>query len=1332
MRKKSVINKLLAFITVLAVTGGELAGTGITLYAAQDGMVAAEEAYDVRAAEDAADDGAEDAVPDTEAGADDGVEEAEAENAEAENAEDMSEADGSREEDYVQNEPQMGKVEKVAWETGIAVIRNYCPYGNLFVPLLNALGALNDSGPTMQDVSNEINNVSKEVSAVSGQLTEFRKEMGTKLDALQKDMSGEINTALNKVKNEIFINGVGSELDTLHAQLNDKNGIASKVDTINKNTRLSDQAKAIEIAYLIGSDKEWDEMQNALYRFNNLSDLLAGMTYRDTKGRNLYQVLYNNAAMDSMFTGEAYDRIDPYIERVMYEYWYDYSVIVQCLSAHLVVSQMTEAEAKALGAAEYNKYKKCRTYTSLVKDELDGINSDLYDSKSASSIISLYSTFKYKQEQDRLVFINKGKTEIAVAPEFDKISNDWTGKRNTGRATGGAVGAENLADDPKYKPYYQGQVDFVSGSTHLAPAYIKGVYEHVKSLSSSMSFYDYLKDIGFDVEKQRGNSKAYFATGDMKKKVYGDYYHYDRHAEFGFDTFDPKAAGDTSREEVFFKLDTDHVSEIYYIQKHAGGKKYKKTRFYIAVFVSRLDASFLGIKKTSRAQMPETAWGLEHWDDTYTLSLSTTHEGDFEACEPYPWKDTNWYGKNQFPVTIKDKNGNTVSRDYTLEAKEKDGVYFDDTYANVHFLPGTYHLRARMSSEAGRYFYSDWLTVNSVENHQSSIIVRSSANQKPVIRSDDMEVFSTDAAYSLVSDLIIDGDGTDVFTINTTYSLADNTMLQSKETSFDGIRIYNNYGDSDESGKVIFTKPGTFHIRAKLPGSDGGYTYSDWQEVRAKDPENCLTMFFYDTDGSVLHKIIAPEGTAIDSLGVVTDTDWNEEDEEDEEEEEEEEDPFIKKENHILTGWDLLEADGNPDGKAEEIPESMPGEDTSYYAMWERTLKDGYVTAGDAQALIKAVSEAPAAQTTKIALMDDMTVDRLSFPRASDAAIVIDGMEHTLTFTGNASIAPKNKQSLALEDITLKAEKNGRAGDVTVTASAGGLTLDGVDFECRQATVRASKGALNLKNVFFWKQPEKVSIKGGSKSELNVNGTVWAGPVTGFKKVTIHGLLIPYKTLKAGELKLESDGRLNVMKGAVINISRGISGTGTVYLDDGFTPITLGSGNSGCIMLVSDEPLQEHSMIFKGRGTGPGSVFDISGISPKVTDGSYKYGLYSKGGKTYLRAYRIKLGSRTYCEWGDCIADINKGKAASDRTMTLLGGYDISGALKLPSKGKCGRLTINGDGHRLTFNGGKATAGCDITFRNMTVRSVCGSWTLNKGRFEVACDNASLIGCTVK
>ena len=96
MRKKSVINKLLAFITVLAVTGGELAGTGITLYAAQDGMVAAEEAYDVRAAEDAADDGAEDSVPDTEAGADDGVEEAEAENAEAENAEDMSEADGSR------------------------------------------------------------------------------------------------------------------------------------------------------------------------------------------------------------------------------------------------------------------------------------------------------------------------------------------------------------------------------------------------------------------------------------------------------------------------------------------------------------------------------------------------------------------------------------------------------------------------------------------------------------------------------------------------------------------------------------------------------------------------------------------------------------------------------------------------------------------------------------------------------------------------------------------------------------------------------------------------------------------------------------------------------------------------------------------------------------------------------------------------------------------------------------------------------------------------------------------------------------------------------------
>ena len=88
-----------------------------------------------------------------------------------------------------------------------------------------------------------------------------------------------------------------------------------------------------------------------------------------------------------MFSSEAYDRIDPYMERVVYEYWYSYTVLAQCLSAHLTVSRMTDDEARALGDTLYHRYKDCKTRTSLVKDEVDGINKELLEKTGISWVL---------------------------------------------------------------------------------------------------------------------------------------------------------------------------------------------------------------------------------------------------------------------------------------------------------------------------------------------------------------------------------------------------------------------------------------------------------------------------------------------------------------------------------------------------------------------------------------------------------------------------------------------------------------------------------------------------------------------------------------------------------------------------------------------------------------------------------------------------------------------------------------------------------------------------------------------------------------------------------
>ena len=82
--------------------------------------------------------------------------------------------------------------------------------------------------------------------------------------------------------------------------------------------------------------------------------------------------------------------------------------------------------------------------------------------------------------------------------------------------------------------------------------------------------------------------------------------------------------------------------------------------------------------------------------------------------------------------------------------------------------------------------------------------------------------------------------------------------------------------------------------------------------------------------------------------------------------------------------------------------------------------------------------------------------------------------------------------------------------------------------------------------------------------------------------------------------------------------------------------------------------------------------------------------------------------------------------------ITLLSDVSISGALKLPTKGKCTHLTINGGGNALVFNAGTVTLTGGLTLRAVHKRSKKGTWTLKKGRYEVENDGSTLAGCHVK
>lgn len=1223
---------------------------------------------------------------------------------------------------------------KVAWQTGVAAVGEFVPYGRALFPFLNMIGGLMDSGPTNEDVYKKIDEVSNGINYLNKDLEQFRSEAEARLDELDKKMSDEIDTALNKIKNDVFINGVGSELDTLHAQINDKDGIASQIDIINNDTTMSDKVKAIEIASLIGNDKNWDETNNALYRFNNVGDLVAGQTYRDTGGRNLYQVLYDNAKLDHMFSGETYDSIDPYIERVVDEYFYAYTVLSQCLTAHLTVSRMTDEEARALGDAEYKKYLQCKTRTSLVKMEMDDINKELLDAGDSESIISLYSVFKYKYKHERFIFIDEGKTEIAVSNKLAQSKDSATGRKRVNISDHGVLDIYEMKSqwylNSHYTQYYRKQNSFVSGGTILEPAYVKDIYDHLQRRSSRISFYDYLKNNGFDIARYGKNS--FFATSKLKTTPVSFSQNRYWGCEYGFETFYMNMIGDPKTERPVCTLSVQTQT----IKKSEGGldteyksktdkRKHWTTHNYVYVIPS--GSAFMGFTKVSREKMPGNAAEVYEKDRSgYTVTV--TNNGSFEIRQKY---DLN----EQLKVTFKDANGKAVSNitkyqwEMDLSSLENGGHLYDDRYA-IFTKTGSFRLAVIAEDPAGKPIYSDWVEVKINDQSNSreldinckpkGIVAEVGKNYKA-----QTELFDWFAVYSLKEGQYV-----------TDYDL----IFQSYELPEDGIEL-------ETGGGLKFTRPGTYNIRCKVEDSEGGSTYTEWCTFRVKDPQECFTMTFLDSDGTILHNITKEEGSTIDEDEIPDGVEAYHRSKLELSGGEEVDFPETR-EGYTFVGWDLISDEAGGDGESDEMPDEMSGEDVTYKAIWQRTVKDGYLTVTDADSLTKAVSGAKSSETAYIALGNDVTLNKLDFPKSGNAAIVIDGMGHTLTFSKNAVVTPKDKQSLLLEDITIKAETKGKAQNISLTAAAGGIMLGKVNLTGKTASVNGSKGNLTLDNVMFNCDRSSVNaakdslllkdvialnltVKGSSKTVLTTEGEVGATTITGFKRVDNKGVLAPAKTLKVNYLNLSGNALLNVVKGASVTISKGISGSGTINLHNGFKPVVLGKDNSGSIRLVSDEAL-EYRMIFKTKAANLNKVFDVRELTGDSVNGKYEYGLYSKGDRAYLRAFTIKYNGNTYCEWQDMINDINRMKPAGEAVVTLLADVDVPGTLKLPARGRYTDLTINGGGHRLTFNSRNVTLTGNLTLRNISLASDTGEWILKKGKYEPVTSGTVLIGCTIK
>lgn len=761
---------------------------------------------------------------------------------------------------YGQNYASLGdQILSIGWETGIAAFGDLVKHGRIAAPFLTALGKMIGitGGVSLADLSKQISGLSKDIK-------EFRAEVNSRFDELYQKVD-TVNTEVKKINNKIFTDSVRTEFNVFHTQMYGyvdpvtgifRDGIGGQIDSIYESTKYNDEVKAIQTAVLIGKYNDWNNPENALFRFKHLGAILAGL-YKDEDfggDRDYYQVLYDTAVTDCMFTGEVYDEMEPYIDRMMEEFLYSYTALAQCLNASLIVSDMSDDTARAVAAqypndadSIYNYYLQCKTIDlSLVKNELDTITAMFLNADSPNSVISRYTVFKYKKQYDRCVLVNKGTEEVSFSTELMCAERPWTDDRRVGD-----WGAKFLPNTKKYDEVVDAQAELGF------PA--KKINDYIKEKASlnDMSFGEYLNKVGFSTSILYG-CDASFPIGKFPydetawgREYYTRYHAYDWFID-GFGTKNmisiPQLIQEAKEQNLYCNADKYEGSDYYYrvyawlptlpsVDCHSPASAaetaskiyivHRQEEYYSPIDGHKYDGvdqclrmyfydrKVCGFKTAERTVIPPTAQEIFNTEYPPTLELTILGGNRFQASEI----NLNYFTSIQLTENRKTINvikTSPYNKYYSFELMEEGQrhAYISEKWL-VFDEPGTFHIRVKYKDpEMTGYLYSDWTEIIYYRGYYSYSISGSFTG-------------TVGAAPTLFEQA---GEGYDPNSLHITFPDDTDFIAYTYEAfESDGISI-------DASGAVSFSMPGTYHVR--LISLVDNTPLCDWYEINAVMPDD--------------------------------------------------------------------------------------------------------------------------------------------------------------------------------------------------------------------------------------------------------------------------------------------------------------------------------------------------------------------------------------------------------------------------------------------------------------------------------------------------------------
>ena len=349
-------------------------------------------------------------------------------------------------------------------------------------------------------------------------LENLRSEINEQLTDIKKQIAATGEYVTEEFNNTLISNSFGKGLDTLHASVDT---IARQIESTKRNKNLTENEKLVEIASKIGSSSEWAKStDNIVNQMAVTRSMLKGTTFSDLNGRDIYEVLYDHYKTKCLFSSEVYDKETPYIQRAVCEYYYDYSVMLECMEAALKVSRFTAEEIDALSAKQKNMYYSVVSLDTVIEDEMIAQTLEMFNIHSDESVLSRYLTYMYNDRNSRYTYINKGnvmqpvKSELgSYAPGLEPAVGEIKVNDTNGSDSTAAHNAYNNSASSRYKNAVKNNYYVPAARINEMSGYIKSAYP-----GKFNSIQDYLSDRGFTYTLSGSNTNMLVTSESLTER----------------------------------------------------------------------------------------------------------------------------------------------------------------------------------------------------------------------------------------------------------------------------------------------------------------------------------------------------------------------------------------------------------------------------------------------------------------------------------------------------------------------------------------------------------------------------------------------------------------------------------------------------------------------------------------------------------------------------------------------------------------------------------------------------------------------------------------------